>query len=101
MVKFRGGLSNFRRRRGLRSPIGANDVSNDVNVDVEKRGKKGGRVEEVAVKKGVVKEVAVKEAAVKKGAVKEAAVKKGAVKEDKSEDEGSLQDGGDKDEGSE
>uniref|UniRef100_A0A803LJN5 Uncharacterized protein n=1 Tax=Chenopodium quinoa TaxID=63459 RepID=A0A803LJN5_CHEQI len=64
----------------------ANDVSNEVNVDVEKGGKKGGSVEEaivkkVAVKKGVVKEAAVKEGAVKKGSVKEATVKKGAVKE--------------------
>uniref|UniRef100_A0A803KU36 Ubiquitin-like protease family profile domain-containing protein n=1 Tax=Chenopodium quinoa TaxID=63459 RepID=A0A803KU36_CHEQI len=137
-VTSRGGLdqrwsSNFRRRRGLRSSVGgsddaqgANDVSNEVNVDVEKGGKKGGGVEEAAVKEvalknGVVKEAAVKEGAVKKGAVKEAAVKKGAVKEavvkkgavkeaavkkgavneDKSEDEGSRQDGGDDEEGSE
>uniref|UniRef100_A0A803KN02 Ubiquitin-like protease family profile domain-containing protein n=1 Tax=Chenopodium quinoa TaxID=63459 RepID=A0A803KN02_CHEQI len=90
---FRGGLWNFQRRRGLRSSVGqsddaqaANDVSNEVNVDVEKGGKKGGSVEEagvkeVSVKKGVVKEAAVKEGAIKKGTVKEGAVKKGAVKE--------------------
>uniref|UniRef100_A0A803M9C9 Uncharacterized protein n=1 Tax=Chenopodium quinoa TaxID=63459 RepID=A0A803M9C9_CHEQI len=96
MVKFRGGLSNFRRRRGLRSSVGGSD---DAQV-------KEGAMKEAAVKKGAVKEAAVKkgavkEAVVKKGAVKEAVVKKGAVMEDKSEDEeGSEEDGGDDEEGS-